>query len=103
MLATYVEPGTTTSLVGGSPATSASGFPSKAQLAERYAATTGRELVQLEWFVAFALWKAAVFCEAIYGRYLRGDLAAGDDSAEIFREGVPLMAEGALQALDARG
>ena len=100
LLATYVEPGGSPSFVGGSAATAATGFPSKTELVERYFARTGRDLAHLEWFVGFALWKAAVFCEAIYGRYLRGELAAGDESAEIFRDGVPLMAEEALSTLD---
>ena len=80
--------------------TATPGFPSKRQLVERYVERSGRDVEPLAWFEALALWKAAVFCEAIYGRYLRGELAAGDDAALIFREGVPLMAEGALQALD---
>jgi aminoglycoside phosphotransferase (APT) family kinase protein len=100
-LATYSEPGSTESLIGGSAATLAAGFPSKRELAERYERVTGRPLERLEWFVALALWKAAVFCEAIYGRYVRGELAAGDDSAAIFEEGVPRMAEAALGALQA--
>ena len=102
LLATYSEPGESSSLVGGVAATAVPGFPSKAELAERYVERTGRDLGLLGWFVGFALWKAAVFCEAIYGRHLRGEPAAGDASAEIFRDGVPLMAEGALQALDGR-
>jgi aminoglycoside phosphotransferase (APT) family kinase protein len=102
LLATYAEPGGSPSLIGGSSATAVEGFPSRAELVERYVARTGREQGQLEWFVGFALWKAAVFCEAIFGRYLRGELAAGDASAEIFRDGVPLMAEAALQALEGR-
>ena len=100
LLATYVEPGGAPSLIGGSSATAADGFPSKAELVGRYVERTGREQGQLEWFVGFALWKAAVFCEAIYGRYLRGELGADDESAAIFRDGVPLMAESALRALD---
>ena len=100
LLATYAEPGGSASLIGGSAATAVEGFPSKAELVARYVERTGREQGQLEWFVGFALWKAAVFCEAIYGRYLRGELAAGDESAEVFRDGVPQMAEAAVRALD---
>ena len=49
----------------------------------------------LAWFEALALWKAAVFCEAIYGRYLRGELGAEDARAARFEEGVPYLAEAA--------
>ncbi len=103
LLATYAEPGASTSLVVGSDVTAVAGFPSKADLVARYVELTGRDLGRLDWFVGFALWKAAVFCEAIYGRYLRGELAEGDTSAETFREGVPVIAAGALEALGGRG
>ena len=53
----------------------------------------------LGWFQALALWKAAVFCEAIYGRYLRGELTAEDARAARFEEGVPALAEGAMESL----
>jgi aminoglycoside phosphotransferase (APT) family kinase protein len=100
LLATYSEPGSRDSLVGGSPATRAAGFPSKRELVHHYAEAGGVEPERLGWFVGFALWKAAIFCEAIYGRYVRGELAAGDDRSAIFEEGVPQIAEGAVWALE---
>jgi len=103
LLATYTEPGAPVSIVGSSPATGAPGFPSKRELRERYAAQTGTDVQGLEWFVALALWKAAVFCEAIYGRYVRGELAAGDDAAAVFEETVPRMAASAAASLDSSG
>jgi hypothetical protein len=42
------------------------------------------------------LWKAAVFCEAIYGRYVRGELAEEDTQAARYEDGVPLLARTAL-------
>ena len=59
------------------------------------AATSSRS----RWFQALALWKAAVFCEAIYGRFMRGELAAEDARAARFETGVPLMAETAAAVL----
>ena len=53
----------------------------------------------LAWFEALALWKAAVFCEAIYGRFIRGELGGEDTSAARFEHGVPLLAETALEAI----
>ena len=50
---------------------------------------------------ALALWKAAVFCEAIYGRYLRGELGAEDERAARFEQGVPYLAEAAAEAISA--
>ena len=59
------------------------------------AATSSRS----RWFEALALWKAAVFCEAIYGRFIRGELGAEDTRAALFEHAVPLLAETALEAL----
>ena len=59
----------------------------------------GREVEPLAWFEALALWKAAVFCEAIYGRFTRGELGAEDARAAAFETAVPLMAETAAERL----
>ncbi|HZT92762.1 MAG TPA: phosphotransferase family protein [Gaiellaceae bacterium] len=100
LLATYAEPGGPPSPLGTSPVTGEAGFPSKRELAERYAEQSGRELVSLRWFEALALWKAAVFCEAIYGRYVRGELGAEDTRAARLEQGVPMLAEAAAEAAD---
>jgi aminoglycoside phosphotransferase (APT) family kinase protein len=52
------------------------GYPSRAALAERYAARSGLPLDNLPWFQALALWKLAVLYE--YGRRRAGD-GVGDD------------------------
>ena len=65
------------------------GFPTRAQLAARYAERTGRDVSRLSWYEAFSLWKAAVFCEAIHGRYLRGERA--DAWAGALGDGVPRL------------
>jgi aminoglycoside phosphotransferase (APT) family kinase protein len=101
LLATYSEPGGKPSALGSSPVTASEGFPLRADLVARYAERSGRELGLLGWFEALALWKAAVFCEAIYGRYVRGELGAEDSRAAIFEHGVPALAAAALEALEA--
>jgi aminoglycoside phosphotransferase (APT) family kinase protein len=99
LLATYNEPNGRTSALGSSPVTAEPGFPSRAQLVQRYIERSGREVEPLPWFEALALWKAAVFCEAIYGRYVRGELGAEDTRAAIFEHAVPLLAETALETV----
>ena len=99
LIAMYSEPGGPPSLLGTSPVTALPGFPSRAELVERYATRSGRQVEPLGWFEALALWKAAVFCEAIYGRYVRGELGAEDTGAARFEEGVPFLAEAAAEAL----
>jgi aminoglycoside phosphotransferase (APT) family kinase protein len=100
LVATYSEPEGQPSPLGTSPVTTAPGFPSRTELVERYVAQSGREVESLPWFEALALWKAAVFCEAIYGRYVRGELTAGDERASRFEKGVPALAEAARAALE---
>ena len=100
LLATYAEPDGGPSPLGVTPVTALEGFPSKAELAARYVARSGREVGPLGWFEALALWKAAVFCEAIYGRFVRGELGAEDTGAAAFETAVPLMAETAAAALE---
>ncbi len=99
LLATYTEPGGEPSPLGTSPVTAAPGFSTRAELAARYVERSGREVEPLAWFEALALWKAAVFCEAIYGRFLRGQLTADDSRAEAFEHIVPALAEGAAHLL----
>jgi aminoglycoside phosphotransferase (APT) family kinase protein len=99
LLATYSEPGGPPNPLGTSPVTALPGFPSRRELVERYAARSGRDVEPLAWFEALALWKAAVFCEAIYGRFVRGELGAEDVRAARFEQGVPYLAESAAAAL----
>ncbi len=99
LLATYSEPGGPANPLGTLPVTALPGFPSRSQLIERYVARSGRDVAPLPWFEALALWKAAVFCEAIYGRFVRGELGVEDTRAARFEQGVPYLAAAAAEAL----
>ena len=99
LLATYAEPGGPPNPLGTSPVTQTPGFPSKDELVARYVERSGRNVAPLAWFEALALWKAAVFCEAIYGRYVRGELAAEDERAARFELGVPYLAQAASECI----
>ena len=99
LVATYSEPGGEPNPLGTSPATATRGFPSRAELVARYEERSGSRVERLDWFEALALWKAAVFCEAIYGRYLRGELGEAPLAAR-FEEGVPRLVTAADAALD---
>jgi aminoglycoside phosphotransferase (APT) family kinase protein len=99
LVATYSEPGGPPNPLGTSPATATPGFPSRGELVERYAERSGRNVERLDWFEALALWKAAVFCEAIYGRFIRGELGEAPLAAR-FEEGVPRLVAAAAAALD---
>jgi aminoglycoside phosphotransferase (APT) family kinase protein len=56
--------------------TPAGGFATYADLLERYATRTGRDLSGIDYYVAFSCWRLAVISEGVYARYLHG--AMGD-------------------------
>lgn len=53
-------------------ATAVSGFPTRAELAQRYAAKTGRNLDMLDYYVGFNRWKGAAIVHGVYARYMAG-------------------------------
>ena len=54
------------------PPTALPGFPSRAELADRYATRTGRDLSKLDYYVAFNRWKSAAIVHGVYARYMAG-------------------------------
>jgi len=48
------------------------GFVPYAALLERYANRTGRDLSDIDYYVAFGCWRLAVISEGVYARYLHG-------------------------------
>ena len=87
----WTEPGADEHPLLLAPVTAADGFPSRDELVARNAERTGRDVSRLGWYEAFALWKASVFCEAIYGRYVRGE--RDDPWAGALCDGVPRLLE----------
>ncbi|MCX9193230.1 acyl-CoA dehydrogenase [Carbonactinospora thermoautotrophica] len=77
---------------GGHP-----GFPSRADLVERYAARSGVGVDRLDWYIAFAFYKIAVILEGIYCRYVQG-LTVGDGFDRI-GDVVPALVERGHAAL----
>jgi aminoglycoside phosphotransferase (APT) family kinase protein len=75
------------------PVAAAEGFPSRAQIVERYAARTGFDVSGVEWYQAFAYFKLAVVCQGIAARAAGGAmLGSGFDDAQ--RIVAPLVAAG---------
>ncbi|MFJ4717001.1 phosphotransferase family protein [Streptomyces sp. NPDC088785] len=59
---------------------SAAGHPAPAELIERYAARSGRDVSAVSWYTAFAWFKLAVILEGIHYRYTLGQtVGAGFD------------------------
>ena len=60
--------------------TTAEGFLNRAQLAERYAKVSGRDISHLDYYVAFAYWKLACIIEGVYARYISGAMGEQTDT-----------------------
>jgi aminoglycoside phosphotransferase (APT) family kinase protein len=48
------------------------GLPGRAELAERYARLSGRDISALDWYDVFARWKLAIALEGSYAKFLQG-------------------------------
>jgi aminoglycoside phosphotransferase (APT) family kinase protein len=70
------------------------GFPTRAELVDRYAARAGFSIPDLNWYVTLALWKAVVFMEGNYKRAISG--STDDPYLKSFGEGVVDIAQRAL-------
>jgi aminoglycoside phosphotransferase (APT) family kinase protein len=82
----------------GQPATMAPGFPKRDELKARYAERAGRDLSQLDFFVALGYWKLAIILEGVYARYAAGQYGKVDPGIEAFARLVERLAEAAEQA-----
>jgi aminoglycoside phosphotransferase (APT) family kinase protein len=80
----------------GSAPTLAPGFPARRELAERYAAGSGRDLSDLDFFVALANWKLAAILEGVYSRYSAGAYGETGDEFSHFPRVVEQLADAAL-------
>jgi aminoglycoside phosphotransferase (APT) family kinase protein len=84
--------------------TGAGGFPSHADLVERYARRTGRDVSRVGYYIAFSAFRLAVISEGVHARYLHG-VMANEISAEqtlSFEGAVQQLTEAALDALGTR-
>jgi aminoglycoside phosphotransferase (APT) family kinase protein len=82
----------------GRPATMAPGFPKRDELKARYAERSGRDLSQLDFFVALGYWKLAIILEGVFARYAAGQYGKVDPGIEHFARLVERLAEAAETA-----
>ena len=76
------------------------GFARRADLVERYAKVSGRDVSDIRFFVAFGHWKLACVLQGVVDRYRDGFM--GDDGADTasFADRVQAMADRAATELD---
>lgn len=78
------------------------GFPTYAELLDRYADRTGRDLAEIDYYIAFGSFRLAVISEGVYARYLHGamgDQAISAEQLNAFKVGTEILADAALEAM----
>ena len=78
--------------------TLAEGFPLRDELRERYAERSGRDLSELDYYVALGYWKLAIILEGVLARYAAGQYGKTDEGYEEFAKIVGQLAEAADEA-----
>lgn len=76
--------------------TAAGGFPDRAEMLERYAARTGRDVSHIDYYRAFQYWRLAAIVEGVMARYLKGVMGHKADT-NAFRGQIDNLAEAALE------
>ena len=101
LLVYWPEPGERSAL-GASP-TTAPGFISRAEVKRRYAAASGRDVSDVDFYIAFAYWKLACILEGVYARYVGG--AMGNDGFDFsgYTDSIAWLAEQARDAMVSLG
>jgi aminoglycoside phosphotransferase (APT) family kinase protein len=80
------------------PPTTADGFPTRAELRDRYAEGSGRDLAEVDFYIALGLWKLAIILEGVFARYRAGAYGKADEGFAQFEEMVARLAEAADEA-----
>jgi aminoglycoside phosphotransferase (APT) family kinase protein len=75
--------------------TAVPGFPSRSELAQRYAQRTGRNLDKLDYYLGFNRWKTAAIIHGVYARYRAGQKSTGGVDMDALRQ---LIDEGLMLA-----
>jgi aminoglycoside phosphotransferase (APT) family kinase protein len=98
----WSEPADQFSPLGPAP-TTLPGFLSRSAMRERYTERSGRDLSELDFYVAFGYWKLACILEGVYARYAGGAMGGDRSDFTLFATQVGHLAEAARDALTKAG
>jgi len=98
LLVYWTDPGDETAALGDS-ATTLEGFPSRADLTAAYAEASGRDVENIDYYVAFGYWKLACILEGVYARY-RAGVMGESDGFELFARQVEVLAQAAHTTIE---
>lgn len=97
VVATYATPGVQPTVMELTTVTREPDFPKRHDLIELYSQDSDLDLSELHWYQTLALWKSAIFCEAIYTRWLKGERPNDKDFGRRLENGVPELLESAWE------
>jgi len=101
LLNTWLAPEDMTGDVEDLMPTTAGGFPSRADLMDRYAALTGFDLTHIDYYRAFSHWRIAAIRQGVYKRYLVGAMGADREfNLEGYKHNIAQKGEMALALLE---
>ncbi|CAN5809656.1 phosphotransferase family protein [soil metagenome] len=77
------------------------GFPTYGELVQRYATLSGRDVSDVDYYIAFSAFRLAVISEGVFARYKAGVMGDGPDPmvVELFETSTVELAESALAAV----
>src|SRR5262245_29029700 len=78
-----------------SPPTLAPGFPGREQVKARYAELSGRDLSEIDFYVALGHWKLAIILQGIIARVAAGQYGKGQEESDETHQYVARLAEAA--------
>ena len=79
------------------PPTKLPGFQSRDQVRDLYAELSGRDVSEIDFYIALANWKMAIILEGVYARFTAGQYGKPDEAVEEFGKVVGRLAETAAE------
>lgn len=79
LVASWGRPGDTVPATLAGPST-VEGWPGRDELVARYAERSGRDVADLDFYVAFARWRSSCIGAGVYSRYAGGVMGAAEDA-----------------------
>ena len=98
LLTYWVEAGDTVNPLGHT-ATTADGFWDRRRILERYGELSGRDVDDMDVYIAFGRWRLACILEGVYARYVGGAKGEPPPDVEFFAKSVGLLVEQAARDL----
>ncbi|MCO5316549.1 MAG: phosphotransferase family protein [Solirubrobacterales bacterium] len=82
------------------PASTEPGFPTKRELAEHYAEVSGRDISNLDFFIALGYWKLTIILEGVLARITAGQYGSSGQPGPEFEQTIQGLAKAAAETIE---